>query len=470
MKNVLADRSLCSDNLKRGSLGDCAPDPATMNNRSSLLDKYYFLWALVMPVTSVLTVPSIQGTTMGYLMCFLSVPLVLAYGKAGRARYSSFLFAALVVWTIVFLLTQLADVTAASEPDFAKIALVDGTDQGTFVMRASMFTQSIYLAAVVFYAGYIYIFYKTSWDRWLLAAGTFYALYGMFELAYFAVTGQSGDFVSNRTFGDSLGSVNPDGSVSGSLFQTTEIGGYAIARLKSLTGEPSMYSLSMLPFWIYFSGKSKSRWPVWIIGVSLILTTSSSALIGYLCYLAIRARKLQLNPVRIVVGFAALLVIGYFARHTIADFYQVLVVDKLDGRSESGVERAGLFWSSFEMWKDASLANQLFGIGFGYIRSTDMFSTLLVNTGVVGTLSFTVIMLYPAFKLDWGPEGTALRQCCVAIWAMMMISVPEFSYLAPWTFVAIAYNRLYQIRRSTQTQQWLPSNPRSTSRAHRWSR
>lgn len=423
-----------------------------------------------MPVTSVLVIPSIQGTTAGYLMCFLSVPLVLIYGGAGRTRYSSFLFAALVVWTIMLLLTQLADVTAASEPDFAKVLLVDGSERGTFVMRASMFTQSIYLAAVVLYAAYIYIFYKPSWNRWLLAAGTFYAVYGIYELVYFAVTGQSGDFVSNRTFGDSFGSINSDGTVSGSLFQTTEVGGYVLARLKGLTGEPSMYSLSMLPFWIYFNSKSKSRWPVWVIGASLVLTTSSTALIGYICYLAIRARKLELNPVRVILGFAALLVIGYFAWHTIADFYQVTVVDKLDGHGESGVERTGLFWSSFEMWKDGSLANQLFGVGFGYIRSTDMFSTLLVNTGVLGTLSFTAIMLYPAFKLDSGPEGTALRQCCVAIWAMMMVSVPEFSYLAPWTFVAIAYNHLYQMRRPVLPQQWLPSNPRSARRAHRWSR
>jgi len=438
-----------------------------MNNRSSLVDKYYFLWALVMPVTSVLVVPSIQGTTPGYLLCFLSLPLVLLYGGAGRGRYSSFLFAAILVWIMLFLLAQLADVTVATEPDLAKVELVDGTDTGTFVMRISMFTQSIYLAAVVLYGAYIYVFYKPSWDRWLLAAGTFYALYGMYEVAYFAVTGQSGDFVSNRTFGDTFGMVRPDGTVGGSAFQITDIGGYTMARLKSLTGEPSMYSLTMLPFWIYFSSRTKSRWPLWIIGASLILTTSTSALIGYLCYLAIRMRKLEIKPLRLVLGFVALLVVSYVARHAIADFYQVVILDKLDGRGESGVERSGLFWSSFEMWQDGSLANQLFGVGFGYIRSTDLFSTLLVNTGVVGTLIFTVIMLYPAFKLDWEPQGIALRQCCVAVWVMTMISVPEFSYLAPWTFVAIAYSRLYRMRRAVQQPEWAPLRSRSARRVSR---
>src|SRR5471030_2345975 len=129
-----------------------------MNNTSSLTDKYFMLWALVMPITSVLVVPSIQGTTAAYLMRFLWLPLVLGFGGAGRARYARFLCAAAATWTFMFLVAQLADATVASEPDFAKVGLVDGNDPTAFVMRMSMFTQSIYLAAVVLYAAYIYIY------------------------------------------------------------------------------------------------------------------------------------------------------------------------------------------------------------------------------------------------------------------------------------------------------------------------
>jgi hypothetical protein len=424
-----------------------------MNNTSSLTDKYFMLWALVMPITSVLVVPSIQGTTAAYLMCFLSLPLVLGFGGAGRARYARFLCAAAATWTFMFLVAQLADATVASEPDFAKVVLVDGNDPTAFVMRMSMFTQSIYLAAVVLYAAYIYIYYKPSWDRWLLVAATFCALYGLFELAYFAVTGQPGDFVSNRTFGEPGVGAGRNGTVNGSLFQTSVIGGYTIARLKSLTGEPSMYSMSMLPFWIYFNATSKRRWPVWVLGVSLILTTSTTALVGYVVYLAIRATKLQFNPVKAMIGLLVLCLAGYFARNYIADFYQVTIIGKLDGSSISETERSGYFGASMDMWLHGSLANQLFGVGFGYIRSTDLFSTLLVNTGVIGTALVTTIMLYPAFRLDWGPQGMALRQCCVATWVMMMASVPEFAYLAPWTFILIAYNRLYRMR-STARRPW----------------
>lgn len=56
-----------------------------MKDKATLVDKYYRIWAFAMPVTSFLVIPSIQGTTIGYLMCFLSVPLVLLFG-AVRAR------------------------------------------------------------------------------------------------------------------------------------------------------------------------------------------------------------------------------------------------------------------------------------------------------------------------------------------------------------------------------------------------
>lgn len=80
---------------------------------------------------------------------------------------------------------------------------------------------------------------------------------------------------------------------------------------------------------------------------------------------------------------------------------------------------------------------------------TDLFSTLLVNTGVIGTIFISGLMLYPAFKLDWDARGMALRQCCAATW-LMMVSVPEFAYLAPWTLVAITYVRVRALKLAKQ--------------------
>ncbi|MFB9128434.1 hypothetical protein E2553_09445 [Paraburkholderia dipogonis] len=412
---------------------------------SSHADLYYFIWAFAMPVTSVLIMPSVQGTTLGYLMCFLSLPVALACAGTSRSRYVNLLIVAALVWTFFFLASQLADSALTYEPDLTKVVLIDNNDVSTFVLRKSLFTQTIYLAAVVLYASYVYIFYKPSWQQWLLASAAIFAAYGIYEVIYFIVMGRPGDFISNRGYGADFannGVTKPEGAATGTSIQRIDIAGLTVQRLKSLTGEPSMYAMSMFPFWVYFNAMSKRRLPVWIIGASLVMSTSSTAFIGYVVYFLIRLRKIRFHPIKFLAGALVLFVVAYLASDYIGDLFQQMVVDKLDGTNVSGAERSDLFHDSVGMWASGSLANQLFGVGFGYIRSTDLFSTLLVNAGVVGLALVSVLILYPAFKLDWSTEGTALRQCCVTTWVMMMISVPEFSYLAPWTFVAIAYARV----------------------------
>ncbi|BBU29050.1 hypothetical protein BTHE68_27840 [Burkholderia sp. THE68] len=423
-----------------------------MKEKAALTDLYYRIWAFAMPVTSFLVMPSIQGTTIGYLMCFLSVPLVLLFGGRARKHWLHFVGAALLVWLIMFFTSQFADVMAPFDPDFSKVVLVDDTDPFTFVMRKSLFTQSAYVAAVVLYAAYVYHYYKPTWDQWLLAAITLFALYGMFEVAYYIATGQPGDFISNRAFGDQFGKgiVRSDGTVNGSSFQQIDVKGFPIQRLKALTGEPSMYAMSIFPFWVYFNATSRVRWPVWIIGLSLLMTTSSTVLIGYAVYSLIRVRKLGINPVKALIGLFVLCIIAYVLQDYIADLFKQMVTDKLEAKTESGSDRSLLFLESMRLWFHAAPLNQLFGVGFGYIRSTDLFSTLLVNIGVVGTVFISAMMLYPAFKLDWDPRGMALRQCCAATWTMMMVSVPEFAYLAPWTLVAMAYVRVRALKLARQ--------------------
>lgn len=419
-----------------------------MKEKAALTDVYFRIWAFAMPVTSFLVMPSIQGTTIGYLMCFLSVPLVLLFGGRARKNWMHFLLAAIVVWLIMFCTSQIADIMAPFEPDFSKIVLVDDKDPFTFILRRTLFTQSLYVAAVVLYVAYVYQYYKPTWDQWLLAAVTLFALYGMYEVVFYIVTGQPGDFISNRAFGDQFGKgiVRSDGTVNGSSFQQIDIKGFPIQRLKALTGEPSMYAMSIFPFWIYFNATSRLRWPVWVIGISLIMSTSSTVLIGYAVYSLIRMRKLGINPVKALIGLFVLCVLAYLLQDYIADLFKQMVMDKLEQKTESGSDRMLLFVESMRLWFNAAPLNQLFGIGFGYVRSTDLFSTLLVNVGVVGTVFISALMLFPAFKLDWDPRGMALRQCCVATWTMMMVSVPEFAYLAPWTLVAMAYVRVRALK------------------------
>ncbi len=169
-------------------------------------------------------------------------------------------------------------------------------------------------------------------------------------------------------------------------------------------------------------------------------------LIGYAAYAVIRMRKLGINPIKALIFLGVLCIIAFLAQDYIADLWKQMVMDKLEGKNESGSDCMATFLASLQLWSHGSGLSQLFGIGFGYIRSTDLFSTLLVNTGVVGLLFISGLMLYPAFKLDWDARGMALRQCCFATWLMMMVSVPEFAYLAPWIFIAMAYVRVRAIK------------------------
>jgi hypothetical protein len=392
--------------------------------------------------------PTVQGTTIGYLMCFLSIALVLVYGGNERTRYLRLLLMAFLMWVALLAVTQLADATVEYPLSLSWLPLVNPVET-QFVMRGSLFTQSLYVVAVMLYAAYVYVFHRESWDRLIVAAGVLLAVYGMYEWVYYLILHQPGDFISNRSFGQDLdkAAANEIGVYSGSDFQTTSLAGLDVMRVKSLTGEPSMYALSMFPFWIYAKAAVKSPWPARIIGTSLIMTLSTSAMLGYVCYLAIQLLRVRINVIKLIIGGVVLVALAVLLQNYILDFWTDMVVNKVNGSNVSGAERSGMFNASLNFWMAAPVLNKLFGIGFGYIRSTDMFSTILVNNGILGVLLFSLLMLYPVFKLDWTPKAIALRQCVLAMYVMMMISVPEFSYLAPWTFVALAYSRLYWLKR-----------------------
>jgi hypothetical protein len=423
--------------------GPLMPGKAMQEQSLKRIDQYYAIWAFFVPIASVVVFPGVQGTTPGYLMCFLSFAIVMLYGGYDRARYSRVLVAASIVWLTLFSLTQLADLTSSYIPDITTLPLVNPFDS-QFVMRSTLFTQSLYVVVVVLYGAYTYIYYDDAWDRIIVAAGVAFALYGLYECVYYLITGHGGDFLSNREFGDAMGNAKlPEGTVTGSALQTLDVAGISMQRMKALTGEPSMYALSMLPFWVYIRAVQRSRWPALIIGASLIMTASTTALLGYLCYLAVQMRSMRISVLKLMLVTIAIVVLGIVFKEQVSQLWADMVVNKLSGSNTSGQERSAGFAASIDFWLRAPIANQLVGIGFGYIRSTDMFSTLLVNNGMLGMLLFSLLLLYPALKLDWAPKAVALRQCCIATFVMMMVSVPEFSYLAPWTFVALAYCRLY---------------------------
>ena len=115
-----------------------------------------------------------------------------------------------------------------------------------------------------------------------------------------------------------------------------------------------------------------------------------------------------------------------------------MILNKAD--SASGIARSNDFWNNINYFLDLDIMHNLFGIGFGYMRSADLFTTLLVNTGILGILSFAYFYLKD-FKLkvrnfiDLGNNSILL-----VLFIISMVAVSEFSYLSFWLFVAIIRN------------------------------
>lgn len=188
------------------------------------------------------------------------------------------MFLCLFFYCFMTLLSQLNNVIFHTTLGGYYIVLVNPFDERLF-LRKTLFTQSIYLFAGFLTFLYIKFCYKTTWDKYLFIGALLLAFYGIYEIVFFSIFGETGDFLSNRTFGH-----GDQESKLGSYFQTTSIGIMSIMRLKSLTGEPSMYAFSILPFCIYALHTEKYK-IAYLLFATLLLSTSTTAILGIILYL-----------------------------------------------------------------------------------------------------------------------------------------------------------------------------------------
>lgn len=94
----------------------------------------------------------------------------------------------------------------------------------------------------------------------------------------------SGDFLSNRIF-------NLGESISA---QFILLAGITFQRIDSLSQEPSMYAFTMLPFFIFSIHRGAPKILIFLMGVSLLLTVSTTAYLGlfiYILYLVFFIKK-----------------------------------------------------------------------------------------------------------------------------------------------------------------------------------
>jgi len=311
-------------------------------------------------------------------------------------------------------------------------------------MRKTMFSQSLYVLAAASTFFFVKHLYSVRWDKYLFTGAIVFAIYGIYEWAYFLVFRDSGDFLSNRTFaGGIFGDVH-----TGSWSQTIHLGPLTVQRLKSLAGEPSMYAFAILPFWIYALHTKRTFTHV-LLFITLLLSTSTTAMLGIFVYFIVRlcyfgpADKIVFVS---LIVFVTLVAMGLSGNTIVLDIYSNIIEDKLTLQSRSGASRYDSFLNTTDFFLNGSVLTQVFGVGNGYVRSTDFFSTILVNLGVVGLIMTTWIFVYPVLKLGNTDAEVGLKAAVLTVFITLMVAVPEYTTLPLSLFLGIAYSYISKPR------------------------
>ncbi|MCQ0952260.1 hypothetical protein L2I63_00710 [Bacillus cereus] len=402
------------------------------SRKLTILDRYFRAWALVIPVTSVLVVPGIQGTIPGYIFSFLLI-FALLVCKLDSSKINTFkdMFVFTYIFIIMILISQLINGTI-NIPSLERVILVNKLDINTEIFRGSLFTQSLYLIPCIILFCFIKNYYSKDWDKYIFWGIGIYAIFGLYEFFYYIIFNEFGDFLTNRNFGEHetirLGN------------QLMTIAGFTFQRINGLALEPSMFAFTVLPFWIYSIHTKRKRLSL-ILLCSLLLTASTTAFIGiilYYCYAILKSNQLR----NFFIFTFGLLVILLFWDYVYA-ILDKTIFQKMFMKTESGIDRSNFFMEHLSYFQDSSFLTKLFGIGFGYVRSTDFFTTILVNNGIVGFSLFSLLFAYPLFTLKNSYKNMGIKMALVVIYTTMMVSIPEFSFLSTWLFLGIAYKEVF---------------------------
>ncbi|HHB2167330.1 MULTISPECIES: hypothetical protein [Bacillus cereus group] len=402
------------------------------SRKLTILDRYFRAWALVIPVTSVLVVPGIQGTIPGYIFSFLLI-FALLVCKLDSSKINTFkdMFVFTYIFIIMILISQLINGTI-NIPSLERVILVNKLDINTEIFRGSLFTQSLYLIPCIILFCFIKNYYSKDWEKYIFWGIGIYAIFGLYEFFYYIIFNEFGDFLTNRNFGEHetirLGN------------QLMTIAGFTFQRINGLALEPSMFAFTVLPFWIYSIHTKRKRLSL-ILLCSLLLTASTTAFIGiilYYCYAILKSNQLR----NFFIFTFGLLVILLFWDYVYA-ILDKTIFQKMFMKTESGIDRSNFFMEHLSYFQDSSFLTKLFGIGFGYVRSTDFFTTILVNNGIVGFCLFSLLFAYPLFTLKNSYKNMGIKMALVVIYTTMMVSIPEFSFLSTWLFLGIAYKEVF---------------------------
>lgn len=407
-----------------------------MGNKYSITDKYFILWAFFIPISSWVISPSIKGSLISYLFAFLSPLVIICFRQDIVKEY--FLDIVKIVLVLLFfaLMSQLANTLFNIQ--YLDLVLVNPGNFSDKFFRSSLITQSLYLIPPILTFLYIKYLYKSSWDKWIIYGGLVFVLYGFYKWLGFLLTGTDVDFLTNRTFGT---------FDEAQMGQYLSLAGITMQRFQALSGEPSMFAFTILPYFIFAVHKKANIIILLLLGISILISTSTTAYIGlliYFVYLLLYIKKDKKFVIGTVFTTILLVLIYIIFYEYINDIINMSVLNKSD--SISGQARIWRIEYNLSYMSELDYLHMLFGIGFGYIRAEDLFTTLLINTGIIGV----IIFLYFYLK-DFSLKVTSFKvlgynAILLVLFIVSMIAVSEFSYLSFWIFLAIIRNEKKYIK------------------------
>ncbi|MFC6099794.1 hypothetical protein [Olivibacter domesticus] len=412
----------------QGEYSFVQPAPVTV-----FFKRYINAMAIFFPIASFLVIPSVQGTTIVTVMAGLLFAMLIAL-PAGINKW--LLLKELAVFLAIFLVfsvtSQFINLVYEIRLD-ESLVLVNRGSFLDYFYRTSHITQSLYLLFAILIYLFIKYYSDESLIKYIYWGIRLLCFYGIYEVLFFLIMGHTGDFIVNRKFGD----------VDASFSQKVVVAGLHILRMKSYTGEPSMFTFTVFPFWALTYVLNR-KFDKFLTFGCLALTFSTTAYFAMgmfhtLWFLYKGKYKQVIYVFAFIFILLAMSQLDAF-RDKIAGIYEFVFGNKISGNSSSSQSRGGNIATHIAYWTKLNGWSKIFGIGFGYIRSTDFFTTLLVNNGLLGLLVFSGFF-FKSFKL--GLTNKDLKFCyftgMILLFFILMATVPEFAYPSMWIYLALGY-------------------------------
>lgn len=393
-------------------------------------DVVFAMFSLTIPVTSFLLVPAIQGTTPGYVLAFCLAPLAFAFLCLKKPRQGvQFAKAAGLLIGLpvaIYLFSEMAMASHEGLP-FSRLVLIDKEDRAD-VFRTSSITQFIYYLACVCTFLFFRFFSNERRLRLLTWGGYLCGIYAVYEVAFYCLTGTSGDFVVNRTYG---------GEHTASWTQGVNFAGLTLMRAKSFFGEPSFFSIAVLAY-LALALRVRDRRLAGLMVVCGLLTFSTSAYIGLLIFLGVEMIVKQ--RARLTLAFclvAGLLIVG--AGWLLdPELFENIFVSKFTAQNASGHVRQETLEEAIQFFWAAPLSVKLVGLGFGTVYHNVLIAVTL-NLGLVGTAFCEIGFASVVLRSLKRRENIDIAAGAIAINVLFWFGVSESYLQIFWVLVAIPF-------------------------------